>query len=48
METKTIERRKENLILDLDKVLMNVRQLILRGDINQFFTWVMQWFDLFI
>ena len=35
-------------ILEVDKVVMNMRQMIPRGDVNQFLLWDVQWLDLFI
>ena len=48
MEAKPLQEERSALILELDKVLVNMRQLIQWGAANQLLTWVVQWCDLFI
>ena len=44
---KPLEVKKRTLILELDKVLTNMRVMTPRRDRNQFLEWVVQHFDLF-
>ena len=48
LKPKPLEEERRALILELDKVLMSVRYMAPRREVNQFLSWVVQYFDLFI